>query len=76
MLSTLFDIDIDNKQRPGFNLKAVGDKPVILSKAYFLFKNGDVKLQSAFDKALREIKADGTLEAIKKRVFDNFLESL
>jgi L-cystine transport system substrate-binding protein len=75
-LGTLFDIDFANAKIPGYNLKAVGSEPVIRSKAYFLFKKGDTKLQQAFDKALREIKADGTLDKIKDRVFSDYFRSL
>jgi L-cystine transport system substrate-binding protein len=75
-LGTLFDIDFANAKMPGYNLKAVGSAPVIESKAYFLFKKGDTALQQAFDKALREIKADGTLDKIKDRVFSDYFQSL
>ncbi|MDR0556888.1 MAG: transporter substrate-binding domain-containing protein [Treponema sp.] len=75
-LGTLFDIEFANAKRPGYNLKAVGSTPIIESKAYFLFKKGDVTLQQAFDKALREIKADGALDKIKERVFSAYFKSL
>jgi L-cystine transport system substrate-binding protein len=75
-LATLFDIDFANAKKPGYNLKAVGSEPIIRSKAYFLFKKGNTGLQQAFDKALREIKADGTLDKIKDRVFTNYFNSL
>ena len=76
ILLTLFDLELYNIKIPGLNLRPVSETPVIESKAYLLFKKGDVKLQSAFDGALRDMKADGTLEAIKKRVFENYFESL
>ncbi|MDR3130918.1 MAG: transporter substrate-binding domain-containing protein [Treponema sp.] len=75
-LNTLFDIELTNSRTPGFNLKEVGTKPVIESKAYFLFKKGNAKLQQAFDKALREMKADGALDSIKDRVFRAYFDSL
>jgi L-cystine transport system substrate-binding protein len=76
IILTLFDLELYNIKTPGLNLKPVSEKPLNESKAYLLFKKGDVKLQSAFDGALREMKADGTLEEIKRRVFENYFDSL
>jgi L-cystine transport system substrate-binding protein len=76
MLLTLFDIELANIRTPGLNLKEVGAEPVIESKAYFLFKKGDTRLQQAFDKALRDMKADGTLDGIKDRVFTAYFIGL
>jgi L-cystine transport system substrate-binding protein len=53
---------------PGINLVPIGGKPVIVSNTFFLFKKGNTELQKAVDGALREIKADGTLERIRRDV--------
>jgi L-cystine transport system substrate-binding protein len=75
-LGTTFDINFANTKIPGYNLKAAGSGPVIESKAYFLFKKGDTQLKDDFDRALREMKADGALDRIKDRVFTEYFKSL
>jgi L-cystine transport system substrate-binding protein len=49
-----------------------GDTPVIVSKAYFLFNKTNSTLQEAVDGALREIKADGTLNEIRDRIVGGY----
>lgn len=47
----------------GDKLKTVGD-PIATSNTYYVFRKDDTQLQSDFDKALKELKDDGTLEKI------------
>jgi L-cystine transport system substrate-binding protein len=76
LLLTQFDIDFINARIQGINLKRASQEPIIYSKAYFLFKKDNIALQQDFDKALRDMKADGTLEVIKNRVFTAYFNSL
>lgn len=50
-------------QTYGDKLKTVGD-PIATSNTYYVFRKEDTKLQGEFDKALNELKADGTLAKI------------
>jgi len=50
-------------QTYGEKLKTVGD-PIATSNTYYVFRKEDTKLQGEFDKALKELKADGTLAKI------------
>jgi L-cystine transport system substrate-binding protein len=75
-LLTQFEMDFTNARMPGINLKIASEEPLIYSKAYFLFKKDNTALQQAFDKTLREIKADGTLDSIKERVLTAYLSNL
>jgi L-cystine transport system substrate-binding protein len=75
-LMTPFDLGFNNAKVKDLNLKFASDKPVITSKAYFLFKKDNVTLQQAFDGALREMKADGTLDAIRDRIYTEYFNSL
>ncbi|WP_160692737.1 transporter substrate-binding domain-containing protein [Clostridium sp. C2-6-12] len=47
----------------GNKLKTVGD-PIATSNTYYVFRKEDTQLQGEFDKALKELKADGTLAKI------------
>ncbi|GHV75593.1 amino acid ABC transporter substrate-binding protein [Spirochaetia bacterium] len=76
IILTQFDVDFTNAKLKGINLKAVSDEALIVSKAYFLFKKDNTVLQQAFDGALRDMKADGTLDGIKNRIFSAYFESL
>ncbi|MDR2864062.1 MAG: transporter substrate-binding domain-containing protein [Spirochaetaceae bacterium] len=51
-------------------------EPVIISKAYFIFNKNNPALQQAVDGALREMKADGTLERIQQEKLTNYYASL
>jgi L-cystine transport system substrate-binding protein len=75
-LSPLFDLEIAKILTPDLKQIPVGDKPVIVSDAYFLFKKGDTELQQAFDGVLREMKKDGSLEKLKAEVFKTYFDSL
>ncbi|MDR2483681.1 MAG: transporter substrate-binding domain-containing protein [Treponema sp.] len=74
-LSTQFDIDLRNTLSPGISLTAVGSAPVILSKAYFIFRKDGAELQRAFDRTLRDMKADGTLNRIRDETFSAYFRS-
>lgn len=73
---TRFEMDFTNARMPGLNLKIASKEPLIYSKAYFLFKKDNAALQQNFDRVLRDMKADGTLEGIKERVLTAYLNSL
>jgi L-cystine transport system substrate-binding protein len=75
MLSTLEDVDRINTILPNLNIKALGE-PVIVSKAYIIFRKDNPELQQAVDRAIREIRADGTLEKIKRDVFAEYYKTL
>jgi ABC-type amino acid transport substrate-binding protein len=68
----LVDIAHYNKLSPGLNLIPRGEEPVIRSGAYFIFAKNNPTLKEAVDGALREMKADGTLERIYKEVVLDF----
>ncbi|MDR3171484.1 MAG: transporter substrate-binding domain-containing protein [Treponema sp.] len=74
-LSTIFDVERANALITGLDLKTLGD-PVIISKAYFIFRKDNAELQQAVDRALRQIKADGTLDKIKREVLDEYYNNL
>jgi L-cystine transport system substrate-binding protein len=59
-----------NSIHPGINLVVLGDpdKPLIVSNAFFLFKKGNAKLQTAVDGAIKAMRDDGTLERIRHEV--------
>jgi L-cystine transport system substrate-binding protein len=61
---------------PGLKLISRGDKPVTESKAYYLFRKDSAQLRDDVDKALREIKADGTFAKIYKREIDDYYNNL
>lgn len=75
-MSPLFDLEISKILTPEIPKLAVGDGPVIVSNAYFLFKKGDTALQQAFDGVLRDMKRDGSLEKLKAEVFKTYFDSL
>jgi len=75
-MGTLLDVKTYNIKMPALNVKPIGKDPIITSQAYFLFNKDNIKLKNEFDGALRDMKADGTLEKIKNKVFDNYFESL
>lgn len=54
-------------QTYGEKLKTVGD-PIATSNTYYVFRKEDTKLQGEFDKALKELKADGTLAKISIKI--------
>lgn len=54
-------------QTYGDKLKTVGD-PIASSSTYYVFRKTDTQLQADFDKALKELKADGTLGKISTKV--------
>ena len=47
----------------GDKLKTVGT-PISSSNTYYLYRKSDTKLQEDIDKALKDMKADGTLAKI------------
>ncbi|MDR0550586.1 MAG: transporter substrate-binding domain-containing protein [Spirochaetaceae bacterium] len=75
IIITQFDIDFFNTRIPGINLKRASAEPLIISKAYFLFKKDNTVLKEAFDGALREMKKDGVLDAIREKVFAEYFAS-
>ncbi|WP_315067889.1 transporter substrate-binding domain-containing protein [uncultured Clostridium sp.] len=54
-------------QTYGDKLKTVGD-PISTSSTYYIFRKNDTQLQADFDKALKELKEDGTLGKISTQV--------
>lgn len=54
-------------QTYGDKLKTVGD-PIATSNTYYVFRKEDTKLQGEFDKALKELKEDGTLAKISIKI--------
>ena len=54
-------------QTYGEKLKTVGD-PIATSNTYYVFRKEDTKLQGEFDKALKELKDDGTLAKISIKI--------
>lgn len=54
-------------QSYGDKLKTVGD-PISTSSTYYIFRKNDTQLQADFDKALKELKDDGTLGKISTQV--------
>jgi L-cystine transport system substrate-binding protein len=70
------DIRRYNALIPGLKLITREDKPVTESKAYYLFRKDSAELRSDVDKALREIKADGTFDRIYKRELDDYYAKL
>lgn len=54
-------------QAYGDKLKTVGD-PIASSNTYYVFRKDDTQLQADFDKALKELKDDGTLAKISIKV--------
>ncbi|MDR1421127.1 MAG: transporter substrate-binding domain-containing protein [Treponema sp.] len=76
LLITRFDTETFNIRIPGLNFKVATKDPVTVSEAYFLFKKNDATLQQAFDGALRDMKADGTLDRIRDQVFTGYINSL
>jgi len=54
-------------QTYGDKLKTVGD-PIATSNTYYVFRKDDTKLQGEFDKALKELKDDGTLAKISIKI--------
>lgn len=75
-LNTQFDIDFINARIKGINLKRASNEQLIVSKAYFLFNKNNTALKEAFDGALREMKKDGTLDAIREKIFTEYFNSL
>ncbi|MFP3043535.1 transporter substrate-binding domain-containing protein [Treponema primitia] len=73
-ISMLGDIQRANALQ-GLKLELRGD-PVILSKAYFIFRKDASDLQKAVDGALREMKADGTWEKIKQKEIADYYAKL
>ncbi|MDP4145115.1 MAG: transporter substrate-binding domain-containing protein [Bacillota bacterium] len=47
----------------GDKIKTVGE-PIATSNTYYIFRKGDTKLKADFDKALKELKAEGKLSKI------------
>jgi ABC-type amino acid transport substrate-binding protein len=60
----------DNIKKLGLNIKAVGE-PVKVVPSYFVFRQGkdEEELKAKIDKALAEIKQDGTLKNISVKWF-------
>jgi len=54
-------------QTYGDKIKTVGD-PIATSNTYYVFRKDDSKLQAEFDKALKELKDDGTLAKISIKI--------
>ncbi|OOM79599.1 L-cystine-binding protein TcyK precursor [Clostridium puniceum] len=54
-------------QTYGDKLKTVGD-PIATSNTYYVFRKDDINLQREFDKALKELKDDGTLAKISIKI--------
>lgn len=54
-------------QTYGDKLKTVGD-PIATSNTYYVFRKEDTKLQGEFDKALKELKENGTLAKISIKI--------
>ena len=75
-LSMLVDLERTTRVTPGLTLIARGNKPVIESGAYFIFAKNSTALKEAVDGALREMKADGTLERIYKEAVLDYYANL
>lgn len=76
LLITRFDTEAFNIKVPDLNFKVASKDPVTVSEAYFLFKKNDTALQQAFDGALRDMKADGTLDRIRDQVLTGYIKTL
>jgi L-cystine transport system substrate-binding protein len=68
------DMQWYNEFIPDFNLKPIGG-PVIVSQTYYLYNKKSTDLQAAMDNALRELKADGTLGALKRDIVDAYFNA-
>ncbi|MDR1410695.1 MAG: transporter substrate-binding domain-containing protein [Spirochaetaceae bacterium] len=73
-LLTESDVKLINTFWP-VNLKITGDPIGEFEESRFVFQRDAGKLQSAVDRAIRELKDSGELEAIQKKAVDDFFKN-
>jgi L-cystine transport system substrate-binding protein len=73
-LLTESDIKLINTFWP-VNLKAAGDPIGEFEESRFVFQKNADKLRDAVDRAIRELKDSGELEAIQKKAVDDFFRN-